>query len=326
MNSCILVATDGETGAIGALRMARALEERHGLQVEVLSVYEPYQLYVVGYPQVPGSAPAQFAAARTEALRAKVQAQLAGFGGEVAGWPLTLRVGRLAPTIARVSAEKKASLILLGLSRLDPLDRWFGRESLVRIAHLASAPVLAVAPDLAELPRQVVCAVDFSEFSLRAARAAAQSVGPDARLHLVHATWEPAGGGEAPVESAPVALGDYVKSVEERLEELGSELERDGDVSTRVHVLTGDPARKILRLAEQIGADLIASGSHGAGFLGRLVMGSVSSRLAHGAGCSLLIAPPAEVPSELLELTEREVLAELGMGGDLALMDASASE
>jgi nucleotide-binding universal stress UspA family protein len=325
MNSCILVATDGGIGAIGALRMARTLQERHDFRVEVLTVYEPHQLYVTGYSEIPGSMPAQFAAARTEALRAKVQAQLAALGGEMAGWPLTLRVGRLAPTIARVGAEKKASLILLGLSRRGPLDRWLGREFVVRIAHLASAPVFAVASDLVDLPRQVVLAVDFSEFSLQAVRSALPCIVPDALLHLVHVAWEPAGDREAGIAGTPIALADYVKKVEERLEELGSELERYG-VSTRAHVLVGDPTREILHLAEEIGADLIVSGSHGAGFFGRLVMGSVSSRLVHGAGCSLLIAPPAEIPAELLKLTEREVLAELGSGGDLALVNASASK
>jgi nucleotide-binding universal stress UspA family protein len=56
-----------------------------------------------------------------------------------------------------------------------------------------------------------------------------------------------------------------------------------------VHVRLGDPVREILDLAVEIGADLIVLGSHGYGAVGRLLIGSVSEAVLHGARCPVLI-------------------------------------
>jgi hypothetical protein len=45
----------------------------------------------------------------------------------------------------------------------------------------------------------------------------------------------------------------------------------------------------ILELAEEVGADLITCGSHGRGAMGRLLIGSVSEAVLHGALCPVLI-------------------------------------
>jgi nucleotide-binding universal stress UspA family protein len=55
------------------------------------------------------------------------------------------------------------------------------------------------------------------------------------------------------------------------------------------HALPGDPARVILDIAKQVGADLIVVGNkrmHGAG----RVLGSVPNDIAHHAPCAVLIA------------------------------------
>ena len=68
----------------------------------------------------------------------------------------------------------------------------------------------------------------------------------------------------------------------------------------------------------RVNADLIAAGSHGAGFFGRIVIGSVSSKLVHGTRASLLLTPPADVPDELqVGLNEAEVLSDLGTAAEL---------
>jgi nucleotide-binding universal stress UspA family protein len=317
MDTCIVVATEGSPESVGPLRMAGWLAVRDGYRVEVLSVYDSTELYAIGYPEIAGSAPPQIAPLRIEALRARVLSQLTEVGGAATEWPVTVNVGRVAATIARFAAKKHAGLILLGLRQPGGVERWFGRESLLRLVHLAHVPVLAVPSVVSELPRRVIVAVDFSEYSLRAAHEVMQWVAHGARLHLVHVAWD-AGQGEDEAESLPT-VSTYRAGAERRLEELAKELEQAGTVDLRVHVLSGDPGTELVRLAEEIDADLIAVGSHGAGFFGRIVMGSVSSKLAHGSRCSLFIVPPREPSKELLQLTERELLAGLGTAGDLAL-------
>jgi nucleotide-binding universal stress UspA family protein len=263
--------------------------------VEVLAVLEPMDRFLTSDSlETVSSFPPHFETAGSDRLRAKVRSQLAEIGEDAAGWPVSVKVGRTAATIARFAVEKAASLIVLGLREPRAAERWLARESLRRLIHLAHVPVLAVPASARRLPTEVVLAVDFSEFSLRAANEVVRTVAAAGRLHLVHvalAVGESDGGSELTEWQRTYRAG-----VERRLQELAVELGAVGTQAVQAHVLTGDPAGEILRLADEIGADLIAAGSHGAGFIGRILLGSVSSKLVHGARCSVLIVPPRAVP------------------------------
>jgi len=56
-------------------------------------------------------------------------------------------------------------------------------------------------------------------------------------------------------------------------------------------ILSGDPARELLSYAGRTGADVIAAGSHGHGFITRVVLGSVTTKLLRTASCSVLVIP-----------------------------------
>ncbi len=68
-----------------------------------------------------------------------------------------------------------------------------------------------------------------------------------------------------------------------------------------VHARLGRPADEILGVASDVSADLIVVGSHGHGPLGRLVLGSVSDRVLHGARCPVLIVRPKDYVPVVLE-------------------------
>ena len=310
MDLRIVVVTDASGRVGGALRTAQWLSERTGAGVEVLAAYEYGDLYAYGYQDLPLTDKPPVSSPRIEALRRQAKTEMEAVAGEAVDWPVTIRIGRTAPAIARFAGERKAALILMGLRQPEPLERWLGRQELLRIVHLSHIPVLAVPRDISGLPRQVIVSVDFSDFSRRAAREALRWVAPGARVHVVHAAWRPANF-EGEFETT-LSAEAYRERLEQSLDEFASELETGADVDTRVHLVEGDAGREVARLADEIGADLIAMGSHGAGFFGRMVMGSVSSKLIHGAECSLFIAPPEEESEELLKLDEGEVVAELG--------------
>jgi nucleotide-binding universal stress UspA family protein len=310
MISTILVATDGEQGAMGALRAARALAERDGAKVEVLAVYDPpirsYGLEAAG---MIAGVPSPFLSAAVEEVHRQVQIQLAGVGG-ASSWPITVRLGGVAPTIARYAAECGATMILLGLRPHGVVDRWLGRETLLRLIHLSHLPVLAVPEGARHLPQRVVAAVDLSELSHRAVRVALEVTAAGGELHLVHTTW-------APSADAAWATMDWVKTyrvgVEEQIEELASEIRTSAGLDVRVHVREQqDPGSEILRVAEETGAELIVAGSHGHGYIGRIVLGSTSSKLLHTAHCAVLIAPPPEIPSELGPVDGEPLRVQLG--------------
>ena len=56
-------------------------------------------------------------------------------------------------------------------------------------------------------------------------------------------------------------------------------------------VWEGDPAETILSASESERADIIVLGSHERGRLGRLMLGSVSTRVSDEAHCEVLIVP-----------------------------------
>jgi nucleotide-binding universal stress UspA family protein len=311
MTPCILVASDGAEGAAGALRTAYLLAQREGVRVEVLAVCPPMELYPVGTPEVVASFPAHVMAGAAEALRARVEAQLAEIGGGAELWPVTIETGGVAAIVARIAAKVGADLILLGLRPHPRVERWLARETLLRVIHLSSAPVLAVPPEARELPGRIVIATDFTEFSERVKAVAIRVSAEDALVHLVHVTWAPsADGGWADTQSW---VQTYRLGVEQRLTELAAELAASSGRKTHVRVLAGEPAPELLRFASEVDAELLAAGSHGSGFLGRMVMGSVSSRLVHGARCGLLVAPPEAAPVRVDPvITEREMLSDPG--------------
>jgi nucleotide-binding universal stress UspA family protein len=66
----------------------------------------------------------------------------------------------------------------------------------------------------------------------------------------------------------------------------------EASVTVQPHALPGDPADAILKVAEQVNADLIIVGNKGMHGAGR-ILGSVPNSIAHKAACSVLIVNTA---------------------------------
>jgi nucleotide-binding universal stress UspA family protein len=64
---------------------------------------------------------------------------------------------------------------------------------------------------------------------------------------------------------------------------------RESDVSCESLVLYGDPAEELIHFAREKGCDVIVIGSSGKGTVKRTLMGSVSTRVALHAQCSVYI-------------------------------------
>jgi nucleotide-binding universal stress UspA family protein len=109
-----------------------------------------------------------------------------------------------------------------------------------------------------------------------------------------------------PMAAEPFAISDdYYLRVEQDLrgqaKEAVSEAEKiirdklsGADLSIQTEVLTGSVKQIIVDEAREFDADLIVVGSHGYGFFGRVLLGSVSDFVAHHAPCSVLIARTRE--------------------------------
>ncbi|WP_105104000.1 universal stress protein [Microbulbifer pacificus] len=132
----------------------------------------------------------------------------------------------------------------------------------------------------------ILVGLDLSEESSqvldRAAQIAAQS---SARLSLAHII-EPltfAYGGDIPMDLSEVQE-QLQNQAKEQLRRAAASLNIPAD---RQHVVLGQPATEIHRLAEESGCDLIVIGSHGRHGLA-LLLGSTANGVLHGAGCDVL--------------------------------------
>jgi nucleotide-binding universal stress UspA family protein len=63
-------------------------------------------------------------------------------------------------------------------------------------------------------------------------------------------------------------------------------------------VETGDPAAIICLVARDLGVDVVVVGSHGKGFLSRVLLGSVSEHVTRHAPCPVLVVRPREAKSK----------------------------
>ncbi len=293
----VMVATDGKPASLGAVRLGALLEGEAGATVRAVRVVQPVPIYA------PASSPMQFVPALppmdelTAAAEAEGKRLLASAGPGSSNWPLDVEVGPVPLTIVQAADEWDAELVVMGTGRHDRIDRWLGSETAVRVAQLAHMPVVAVPADGGSTrPRSVVVAVDFSTFSREALLAAARIAEPGATLHLVYVL----ASGEEMVRVENLDDGRaYAEGMRHDLDRWAESTTVGADFRMEFHSLEGKPAEQILGLARDVGADLIAAGSHGAGFFGRTLLGSVSTRLLRGAECSMLIAPPRERAREV---------------------------
>jgi nucleotide-binding universal stress UspA family protein len=91
--------------------------------------------------------------------------------------------------------------------------------------------------------------------------------------------------------SSELVTGDYMETMaaaaDQLLEKLREGIVKEG-VEAHYHRVSGPPSEAIVRVADDVGADLIVVGNKGMKGM-RRVLGSVPNSVAHQANCSLLI-------------------------------------
>jgi nucleotide-binding universal stress UspA family protein len=281
----ILVATDGTASAEAALRAAAMLERHTGADVVVLAVLEGLPLVAADYGiLIP---PIDSEQSRRTALQERVRAQLDAVGRAGSDWKIDIRDGDPPATIARAARELHARVIVVGLGHHELLDRLFGGETGLHALRLSRTPVLAVPPDFAHLPRRVVVATDFSVASVKAARAAFGLIDTVSMVYLVHV---------APrLELQPEAFAAWMSLFGEGIGPAFGRVEAELGLpaSTTVETVArnGKPSREILEFARSTQADLIVTGSRGAGLVDRILVGSTATGILRGAQCAVLAVP-----------------------------------
>jgi nucleotide-binding universal stress UspA family protein len=144
---------------------------------------------------------------------------------------------------------------------------------------------------------KVLLAIDGSREAALAVRAAADvSRKTGAELHVVHVSQD----------VSPPSRPGSTRPAEEEARDLPRKLawaaRLDGGEVSGAYLRVGKPVQEINALAAQLDVDLVVAGSPRAGWLKRLISGSVAEDLVRGATCPVLIArggegawPPARI-------------------------------
>lgn len=292
----ILVASDGTERSDGALRVALARAQATNAALEVLTVarWEPIAgpegmvLWQEGNAERRGS------------QRRAVEAQLERVTGQPRVHGVTVLDGNPAYTISRVAVERRAALVIVGLGRHGIADRLFSDETAVELARISRVPVLAVPEHAVGLGWHAVVAVDFGDISDRAAQAAIDTVGDQGIVELVHVM--------PYVHEDPFAIEGvepYERWARTQLDLLAKRLVIPSGVTVKKVAIRGRAAHELLEYARNVNADVIATGTHGRGFVARAVLGSVATKLLRGATCAVLSVPRDPLPA--LEPVERSM-------------------
>lgn len=211
---------------------------------------------------------------------------------------MIVSTGRPVDVLESVVAETDSALLVLGGKHHSRLGRWLGGSTVQQVVRRLDTPLLVTAGELPARPRMLV-AVDPSYAAVPTAQQAvtlARLLGSP--LHALH------------VIDPPPAI---------------AELDRDwsrGFIEREVWPLIpaveqakvireGTPLETILDEASAWRADVIVVGSHGKGWVDRLLIGSVTEQLLNDLPAAVYVVPvPAPERSETASVGRQRVEAQ----------------
>ena len=281
--SPVIVATDGHDQSNSAMLLGRLLAS----QSDALRIVTVLKRLPSVTPEMPVPMPPEVEASRRAEQKRMVRHQAARVWGEELA-DVELCEGDPATTVARLARTTNATMIVAGLGRHRVLDRMFGDETALRLVRVSSVPVLAVASGLTHAPQRVVVAVDFSETSFRAARLALEVASPNATVYLAHV-----GPRDSMLHEWNGWGLSYKNDAGDALQKMREQLHVPSGMVVQRVMLQGEPATELLAFATSVNADMIATGSHGHGFVARMLVGSVTTRIIRCSTCSVLCVPHA---------------------------------
>jgi nucleotide-binding universal stress UspA family protein len=199
--------------------------------------------------------------------------------------------------IVRRASELPADLIVMGTHGRSGFERFLLGSVTERVLMKTPCPVLTVPPHAPAASSGVVfprilCAVDFSPASTKALGVAA-SLARDSgiRLSVAHVLER------FPIYE-PVMMGGPGTPDHDRVATDVARVRLEGEISQAIRrtteiaevVAEGKPYREILRLADELQAELIVIGAHGSG-PGYHGFGSTTNQVVRRATCPVLIVP-----------------------------------
>lgn len=281
----ILVATDLSRRADDAMRRAARLAREFGAELIVLHVIEEDQ-------------PDRIVAAGKRHAAELLDEQARTLTDELQGAPIQILVetGDVFKAILDVADASAVDLIVMGRHRRKLLRDLLTGTTIERVMRLGSRPVLMVNRTPAHSYRYVLAAVDLSENSGLAIRAAKElGLLREASIKVLHAyraiakaKMIHAGVSEEQVQEH---VAECAREAMAQLNEFVARLGLEGTTLGR-SVEEGEPTRVIKQVVDREQPDLLLVGTHGHTGLTKLLLGSVVDTLLREVSCDVLAVPP----------------------------------
>jgi nucleotide-binding universal stress UspA family protein len=199
---------------------------------------------------------------------------------------LEVRLGRAAVLIREVVAEHGAGIVVLGAKHHPAVTRWIGGSTVHNVVRTSKVPVLVSCMEDAYVKR-VLAAVDVSYAAAATVEKAIEFAGAwGAELRVIHVV-EP-----LPLIAAlPIAMDQeaYYRLSEEQFTDAVSGLTAGTNASLVVRRGAADGC--VSEEVERWNADVLVIGSHGKGWVDRLLVGSTTERLLNHLPTSTLVVP-----------------------------------
>jgi nucleotide-binding universal stress UspA family protein len=281
--SSLLVGVDASPESAHAAALASAVAGRAGIECRLVHAVTDYGP-VFSVPEATISVPALNEAAQISA-RKLVDYSLEGVVPLQVRRSLEVRAGRASTVLAEEARRYGSGMVVLGAKRHGALAR-IGGTTITHLVRLGSVPVLAVERHVLGIRRVLAC-VDLSEAArptIEAAECCADLFG--AELRVMHST--------EPLPVVPgfrMSLGEdeYYRRTRAGVEEAITPLiTRPG---TDLTIRRGRAAAAIVTEAARWPADLVVVGSHGKGWVDRLLIGSTSERIMQLLPAATLVVP-----------------------------------
>ncbi len=296
----IIAGVDGSAESLRAAslawRIARAADTRCVLVHAVPELWAPGGLApLVNSPDVFEQIVAE--------LRQHIAKEVGSEVPEAIRSSLVARPGRPGVVLDQVARELEAGLVVVGGRHHGALARGLGGSTAHHLVRTSPAPVLVVEAS-GRAPRRVLVATDLSTAASATLSTAARYAELfDAQIRIVHVVEPAKFPTVVPLSLDMSAFEERSRAEFERLVEV--ELPRV-QADDRV-VRRGRADEEIAEEAVAWRADLLVLGSHGKGWIDRLLIGSTTERLLNRLPASMLVVPinrpaqrrpePARAPS-----------------------------
>ena len=283
MTRSIVIAVDADERTLDALALGHRLADATGAPAVLLSVFAHHPLHDPADPEL----------VRVRAEARDSLLELASADGLEVADARVIPGNFAARELQRVSEEPGTGLIVVGSTARGPLGRLLLGGVGERLLSGGACPV-AVAPRgygdrEASGLRCIGVGLDGSKearLALDAAVTLAATAGAKVRVITVfqRLAFGAAATTAMPVESANDAMRGELRAIHD-----SAIASIPGEVEAESRFLDG--AADELLVAESEAVDLLVVGSRGYGPVGAVLLGSVSTALARGAACPIIVTP-----------------------------------